>query len=394
MRDTPEEVLAEDFDRLMDRRTSDSLKWGTYEEDVLPMWVADMDFATPEAVIKALHERVDHRVFGYGKRPLALVELICERLHKLYHWEVPSEAVVFTPGVVPGFNLAVRSQSVGGGELLIQTPVYPPFLKAAIHSGLSTRVNELKRPANGPYEVDFDAFQSAVGSRTRSFLLCSPHNPVGRVFRSDELLKMAEICLRNNVVIISDEIHCDLIFPGHPHIPIASLSSEIAQQTITLMAPSKTFNIAGLECSFAIIPNPELRRKVEAARAGLVSGANLLGYVAALTAYREGASWLENLLKYLEINRNLILEFVASRLPGIFMPKPEGTFLAWLDCRGVGLPGTPSGFFLKHARVALNDGRRFGRGGEGFVRLNFGCRRSLLQEGLERMARALESTRG
>lgn len=379
-----------DFDHLIDRRLSDSLKWGTYEEDVLPMWVADMDFPAPEAVIEALRERVDHRVFGYGKKPLALIETIRDRLLRLYHWEVPFEAITFTPGVVPGFNLAIRSQAEDGGELLIQTPVYPPFLKAAAHSRLSTRTNELKRSEDGPYEIDFDDFQFALGPATCAFLLSNPHNPVGRVFRPDELSRMAELCLRNHVVIVADEIHCDLVFQGHQHTPIASLGSEIAKRTITLMAPSKTFNIAGLECSFAVIPDDELRRKFEGARAGMVPGANQLGYVAALAAYRRADSWHERLLKYLETSRDLILEFVASRLPGISMPSPEGTFLAWLDCRGAGLPGTPASFFLKHARVALNDGQRFGPGGEGFVRLNFGCPRSVLQEGLDRMARAME----
>ncbi len=380
-----------DFDRLINRRASDSLKWGTYEEDVLPMWVADMDFPAPDPVVRSLRNRVDHEVYGYGKRPQALIETIAARLHQLYNWEVSFDAIAFTPGVVPGFNLAVRSLASGGGELLIQTPVYPPFLKAAGHSGLLTQVNELKRSARGFYEIDFDAFQSAIAPSTISFLLCNPHNPVGRVFRSDELARMAEICLRNKVAIISDEIHCDLVFEGHRHTPIASLDPEIAKHTITLMAPSKTFNMAGLECSFAVISDPELRRRFERSRAGMVPGANLLGYAAALAAYRETHSWLEELLSYLESNRDLILEFVASRLHGVSMPSPEGTFLAWLDCRGAGLSETPSSFFLKHARVALNDGRHFGQGGEGFVRLNFGCPRSVLQEGLERMARAMES---
>ena len=383
-----------DFDRLINRRASESLKWGSYEEDVLPMWVADMDFAAPDPVIQSLRNRVDHGVFGYGMRPQPLIETIAARIRTLYHWDVPLDAIAFTPGVVPGFNLAVRSLASARGELLIQTPVYPPFLKAAGHSGLLTQINELKRSTEGSYEIDFDAFQSAITSSTLSFLLCNPHNPVGRVFRSEELARMAEICLRNKITIISDEIHCDLVFEGHRHTPIASLDPEIAKRTITLMAPSKTFNMAGLECSFAVIPDPELRRRFERSRGGMVPGGNLWGDAAALAAYREAHSWLEELLKYLEANRELILEFVSNRFHEISMPRPEGTFLAWLDCRGAGFSEAPSSFFLKRARVALNDGRHFGPGGEGFIRLNFGCPRSVLQEGLERMARAIETVRG
>jgi cystathionine beta-lyase len=378
-----------DFNCVIDRRSTDSLKWGTHPPEVIPMWVADMDFPVPDAVMRVLRERVDHGIFGYAKHPLELIEVICERLLQLYGWNVAFEAITFTPGVVPGFNLAIRALARPDGEVLIQTPVYPPFLKVASHFGLNTKINELQRSAEGSYGIDFDAFQNAIGSTTRTFLFCNPHNPVGRVFRPDELSRMAEICLRNQVIIVSDEIHCDLVFQGHRHIPIASLDPEIAQHTITLMAPSKTFNIAGLECSFAIIPDANLRRKYEAARAGMVPGSNLLAYVAALAAYREGHSWLEALLRYLEANRDLIVEYVTNRLPSLSMPRPEGTFLAWLDCREPGFPGNPASFFLKHARVALNDGKRFGQGGEGFVRLNFGCPKSVLLEGLDRMAAAL-----
>ncbi len=381
------------FDSLIDRRSTDSLKWGTYDKEVLPLWVADMDFAAPEAVIRALRGRIDHGIFGYAKRPLALIETIQERLRRLYDWEVPLEAITFTPGVVPGFNLAIRSLARSGSEVLIQTPVYAPFLKAAGHSGLRTRVNELKRSPGESYEIDFEDFESAVGPATCAFLLCSPHNPVGRVFRTDELSRMAEICLRHQVAIIADEIHCDLVFQGHPHIPLASLDPEIERKTITLMAPSKAFNIAGLECSFAVIPDPELRRRFEASRAGMVTGSNMLGHGAALAGYAEGQSWLEELLRYLEENRDFILEFLTRRLPGIWMPVPEGTFLAWLDCRQLGLSRDPANFFLEQARVALNDGKRFGQGGEGFVRLNFGCPRSVLTEALERMAEAVGKNR-
>ena len=378
-----------DFDRRIDRRTSDSVKWRTYEPDVLPMWIADMDFPAPAAVLQSMQDRVAHGVFGYGKRPTALIEVIQERLNRLYHWAVPAEAIVFTPGVVPGFNLANRSLSKAHSEVLIQTPVYPPFLKAAGHSGMNTRIVELSRQREGSYRVDLDAFKRAVGPQTCSFLFCNPHNPVGRAFQRDELEALADVCLRNRVPIISDEIHCDLVFGGHQHIPLASLSPEIARQTLTLMSPSKTFNLAGLEFAFAIIPDMELRRRFEAARSGMVPVSNVMAYVAAQAAYQEGQAWLESLIHYLEANRDFVWNFVLERMPSLAMTKPEATFLAWLDCRDANLPCNPAQFFLKYGRVALNDGKRFGPGGEGFVRLNFGCPRSLLAEGLERLAVAL-----
>ncbi|MFN8005670.1 MAG: PatB family C-S lyase [Terriglobia bacterium] len=378
-----------DFDCLVDRSRTESVKWRTYEPDVLPMWIADMDFSAPPAVIESLQERISHGVLGYGMRPIALIEVLQERLGRLYGWKVPGEAFVFTPGVVTGFNLAARSLHQPGGELLIQTPVYPPFLKAAGHAGMTTRIQELSRGEQGSYEVNLDEFRRAVGLQTKAFLLCNPHNPVGRVFRRSELEAMAEVCLNHHVPIISDEIHCDLIYPGHEHLPMASLSPDIARQTITLVSPSKTFNLAGLEMAIVIIPDPELRRGFEAARGGMVPASNVLSQVAALAAYRDGAEWLKSLLQYLEANRNVVRKFVAEELPGISMIEPEATFLAWLDCRGASLPDSPAQFFLKHARVALNDGKKFGPGGEGFVRLNFGCARRQLLLALEKMAAAL-----
>ena len=380
-----------DFDRLVDRRTSDSVKWGTYDSDVLPMWIADMDFPAPPSVIQALQNRVSHGVFGYAKRPMALVEVIQERLQRQYQWSVPAEAIVFVPGVVPGFNLAIRSLATDKGDVLIQTPVYPPFLKAAGHSGLNTNIQQLSKKGNASYEIDLDEFKIAVGPSTKAFLLCNPHNPVGRVFRPAELESMAEICLRNHVPVISDEIHCDLTYRGHQHVPLATMSPEIAHQTITLMSSSKTFNLAGLDFAFAVILNPELRREFESARNGMVPVPNALAYVAALAAYQDGWAWLESLLGYLEANRDFVCQFVAEKFSGVSLVKPEASYLAWLDCREANLPCSAAKFFLNNARVALNDGRKFGPGGEGYVRLNFGCSRSMLAEGLERMMSALNN---
>jgi len=332
---------------------------------------------------------VAHGVFGYCLAPPELREVIVERLARLYGWTVSTEDLVFTPGVVPGFNLAARAVTSPGDGMLVQTPVYPPILHAPANCGLASNEMELTRRPDGQYEIDFDLFAATITERTRVFLLCNPHNPVGRVFRRDELERMAELCLRHDMIICSDEIHCDLLFSGHQHIPIASLAPEIADRTITLMAPSKTFNIAGLCCSVAIIQNKDLRDKFNAARADLVGWPNVLGYTAALAAYRDGQPWLDGVLRYLEANRDFLLQYVAAHLPGIAMTKPEGTYLAWLDCRQAGLPGKPYEFFLKQARVALNDGATFGRGGEGFVRLNFACPRTTLLAALERLKTAL-----
>jgi cystathionine beta-lyase len=380
-----------DFDRLIDRRSTESIKWHYYGEEALPLWVADMDFVSPEPVVRALRERAEHGVYGYPQEPKELRAVIVDWAARHYGWQVQPDWLVFTPGVVVGFNLACHAVTAPGDGVLIQTPVYPPFFQVPKNVKLELDQTELRREADGSYTIDFDAFESAITDRTRVFLLCSPHNPIGRVWRRDELERMADICLRRNLVICSDEIHCDLTFGGYRHIPTASLAPEIAERTITLIAASKTFNIAGLGCALAIIPNPELRKQYTAAHAGLVPHLDLMGYTATLAAYRDGQEWLDELLPYLEGNRDVLLNYVETQLPGLLMGKPEGTYLAWLDCREAGIPGKPCEFFLQNARVALNDGEAFGRGGEGFVRLNFGCPRSTLVEALDKMKAALSS---
>jgi cystathionine beta-lyase len=378
------------FDITPDRLQTDSVKWRHYGDDVLPLWVADMDFPSPQAVIQALEERVAHGVFGYTDDNTQFRQVLVERMAELYNWEIQSKDIVFVPGVVVGFNLASHTVATPDGGVLVQTPVYPPMLAAAAAADMTHQEMELSRLVDGFYSIDFDAFEAAVTAQTRLFLLCNPHNPTGRVFTQVELEQMAEICLKREVVICSDEIHCDLIFPGYRHIPIASLDPEIAQNTITLVAPSKTFNTAGLECSAAIIQNPILRERYKKASKGLVGGVNLLGSLAGLVAYRDGDEWLQQLLVYLEANRDFLYDYVQRELPGISMAKPEATYLAWLDCRQAFIQGNPHEFFLREARVALNDGVDFGRGGEGFVRLNFGCSRLTLTEALERMKNGLQ----
>jgi len=393
-----------DFDEIIDRRPTDCAKWNLYDADVMALWVADMDFRSPQTVVDALRCRVDHGIFGYGMEPPELRPLLQERLQRLYGWHVDAEALVFVPGVVVGFNLATHAVIEGGDGLLAQTPVYYPILGVPDNTGCTLNSMELTPPGagatgNGQYQIDLDAFEAAIGAHTRIFVLCNPHNPVGRVFTREELEAMAEICLRHDVVICSDEIHCDLVFSGHQHLPIASLDPEIEARTITLMAPSKTYNIAGLHASVAIIPNPELRERFLAARQGIVPRLDIMGFAAMLAAYQvperteagtDDDPWLEQVLRYLEANRDVVFDAV-NEIPGLSMTRPEGTYLAWIDCKAAGLVQEPHKFFLEKARVGLNAGAQFGPGGEGYVRLNFGCPRATLVAALERMRAALEA---
>jgi cystathionine beta-lyase len=389
--------VTHDFDQLVNRRSTESSKWHKYADGVLPLFVADMDFRSPEPVIRALRERVEHGLFGYGYglEVSPLHEVVADRLHKRYGWAVSPEALVLVPGVIPGFNVACRVLAAPGDGLVIQTPAYPPILRVPGNLRLTADTAELRREPDGRYTIDFDAFELAIHSRTRVFLLCNPHNPVGRVFTTQELARMAEICLRAGLSICADEIHGDLLFSGHRHVPIATLDPEIAARTITLLAPSKTYNLAGLKCSVAVIPNAALRERFVAARVDMVQAVNILGYTAALAAYRDGQPWLDELLRYLEANRDFLVRYVRSHLAGLRMAAPEATYLAWLDCRAAGLPGAdPYTFFLERARVALSDGLTFGPGGAGFVRLNFGSPRSMLEQALDRMRQALAAAPG
>jgi cystathionine beta-lyase len=316
------------------------------------------------------------------------VEVFTERCRKRYGWDVPPEAIMLLPGVNPANNVAARTVCEPGDGIVIQAPTYPPLQRVPGNAGLEVRFPAVVRGTRR-YEIDFEAFERAITHKTKAFLLCNPHNPVGRVYTRPELERFAEICLRRNLTIIADEIHCDLVYTGHEHTPMASLGPEVAARTITMMAPSKTFNQAGLKASVGIVTDPALRERFQAARKDMVQPtANVLGYTAMVAAYRDGGPWLEALLRYLEANRDYLADYVARELPGLTMLEPEGTYLAWLDCRGAGL-ADPFTFFLEHAKVAFNDGKNFGTAGDGFVRLNFGTPRALLTEGLERMRKAL-----
>jgi cystathionine beta-lyase len=378
-----------DFDRVLKRRNTDSMKWNKYDDAVIPLWVADMDFVSADPIIEALHQRVDHRIYGYTLPPQELRTLIQERLKRLYEWSIREDDIVFLPGLVTGLNLSYHVFSDPGDGVLIQPPVYFHFVRDPVLHGRVLDDPPLVQKGD-TYEINFSDFERGITDRTKTFLLCNPHNPVGRVFTLKELEAIADICLRHNVIICSDEIHCDLLYPGYRHLPIASLGPEVAKQSVTLLSPSKTFNLAGLDFGFAIIPNPGLRKIWQTVSSGLIPGVNIMGHVAARAAYKYGQEWLDQALAYLTVNRDFLAQYLKEKLPAIRMTKMEATYLAWLDCRNAGIPGNPSEFFLKRARVALNDGTEFGRGGEGFVRLNFACSRKTLTEALDRMASALK----
>ncbi|MBN2045559.1 MAG: pyridoxal phosphate-dependent aminotransferase [Anaerolineales bacterium] len=381
------------FDELINRRDTDCAKWDLPEPDMLPMWVADMDFRSPAEVQEALLEAVRHGVFGYPHFGDCVQEAVADWVLARHGWRISPESVVLLPGVVTGFNLAANAFARPGDGLLVQPPTYGPFLRVAENFNLIQQENVLAQGEDGQYQVDLDAFEAAITPQTRIFMLCNPQNPTGRVFTREELAGMAEICLRHDVLICSDEIHSDLVYRGHQHLPLAMLDAEISAKTVTLLAPSKTFNIAGLKSSAAIIEDQDLREQFEAARQGMVGFVNALGAEAMRAAYLHGAPWLDALLVYLEANRDYLMEFVRERMPGVEAAAPQGTFLAWLDCRALELTQQEgalfNSFFAQKARVALNDGGWFGRGGKGFVRLNFGCPRSTLIEALERIERAL-----
>ena len=379
-----------DFNRVIDRRHSECIKWNRFDEDVLPMWVADTDFQCPPAVIRALHERVDHGIFGYGAPPKELYQTVIQRMKRLYDWDVLETQIGFIPGIVTGFNAAIRAFCEPGEAVIYQTPAYPPFISAPDSARLKGVQNPLLQHEDGTYYIDFDRFeQQLISENVRAFILCNPQNPTGRVFNLEELTQLAELCLKHHVLIISDEIHCDILYDNRKHIPIASLSPEVAANTITFMAPSKTYNIAGLHASVYIVQNPDLMEKLQCFCNGLVGCPSVLSLTAALAAYAEGDEWLAEQNRYLQANRDFLDEVFCTQLPGIRWNKPEATFLGWLDCSALGLAEPPYEFFLREARVGLNEGITFGPQCGDFVRLNFGTTRANLHEAINRMEVAL-----
>jgi cystathionine beta-lyase len=375
-----------DFDTPVDRRGTASMKWDKYAgRDIIPLWVADMDFRSPPAVIEALRQRVDHGIFGYTVPPEELTHEVISILQRRYQWAVAFDWIVWLPGLVTGLNVTCRTAGKDRNDVMTAVPVYPPFLTAPRYSRRNLIVVPMVE-INGRWTFDFDCLENAITPRTRLFILCNPHNPVGRIFTREELATLSEICEKHDIIICSDEIHCDLLLDeDKPHIPTATLSDKIAERTITLMAPSKTFNLPGLGCSFAVIPDKKLRRNFRQAMAGIVPLVNPLGFTAAMAAYRDGHQWYAALIDYLRANREFVTREINC-IPGLSMTHVEATYLAWINIRDTGLKDPV--LFFEEAGVGLSDGREFD--GPGFVRLNFGCSRSLLQKALHRMRSALE----
>lgn len=376
-----------DFNKIVDRRKTDSAKWLKYrDKDIIPLWVADMDFPSPPAVIEVLHHRVDHGVFGYGMPSRSLKNSVISYLAQSFNWQVEPNWIIWLPGLVTGLNVACRSTGRSGDSVLTTIPIYPPFLSAPRLSSRELKTTPLLF-SDDKWRLDFDHLDASMNAITSLFLFCNPHNPTGRVFSKSELLKLGDTCLKHDVVICSDEIHCDLVLDADcRHIPFASLSPEIARRTITLMAPSKTFNIPGLSCSYAIIPDDSLRRRFKQTMSGIVPHVNVLGMVAAQASYDHGQSWLDDLIVYLRKNRDLVYQTIGH-LNGLEMAPVEATYLAWIDARQLNR-SHPAQWFEK-AGVGLSDGRQFD--GNGFVRLNFGCPRPLLHKALDRISNAIES---
>ncbi|CAI1103338.1 Cystathionine beta-lyase PatB [Serratia entomophila] len=376
--------MAFNFDQWVDRSHSDSVKWDKYRgRDIIPLWVADSDFQSPPAVIEALRQRVAHGVFGYSHPSHDLVKVFTRRMVECYGWHIKPEWIIFLPGLVCGLNLCVRAFSAEGEATLAPTPIYPPFRKAARFAGR----RQLPVPlalVGQRWLLDLPAVSQRLEGDEKLLLLCNPQNPGGTAYRREELLQHHDFARRHDWVVCSDEIHCDLLLePGAQHIPFATLNADAAQRSITLMSPSKTFNLAGLGASMAIIPNDALRKKLQRARSGIVPEVDLLALVAAQAAYQHGQAWLDAQLIYLRANRDLVFNRINA-MPGLRLHPVEASYLAWIDCSE--LPVDNPHAFFEQAGVGLSAGLDFGD--RRFVRLNFGCRRALLEEALSRMAQA------
>ena len=382
--------MAFDFDCIIDRRNSDSLKWhGSRRADVLPMWVADMDFASPPCVLRSIRQRVDHGVFGYSLASDDVNRAVVDWAESHYGWSIDAEWIVWLPGLVPALHVACLACAESTEEVLTFVPVYPPFLSAPSAMGRSLKTVPLVQD-KGRWTIDIDEFEKAITARTRLLLFCHPHNPVGRAFEYQELSAVADVCQRHDLVVCSDEIHCDLMLEPRKHVPLASLNEETVGRTVTLMSAAKTFNTTGLNCGFAVIPNHDLRRRFSAAASGIVPQPNALGYAACQAAFEEGEGWRLELIEYLRQNRDLLQAFLSEHLPVFRMSHVEATYLAWLDTRWLGKRNNAE--FFEKAGVRLSDGRAFE--GRGFMRLNFGCPRETLRAALNRILQEVAEVDG
>ena len=385
------------FDEVIDRSETQSAKWDYFEKDLLPLWVADMDFRVPQPIINAIINRANHGIFGYSYFHSAYFDAVLNWFKRHYSWEIKKEWLAFTPGVIPAINMAIQSFSNPGDKIIVQNPVYYPFFGAIQNNGRRLLYNPLKRIGRR-YQMDLDDLKRKIKDiRAKILILCSPHNPVGRVWTRDELINVGEICIENEILIISDEIHCDLILPGFTHTNFASINNNFAMNSITCTSLSKTFNLAGLQLSNIIIPNKKLRNSfinhIESVFIPEEFGylPNDLSLVAFTAAYQKCDEWLNSLLIYLKQNVDFLKSFIRNNITQIEVIEPEGTYLVWLDFRKLGIdPDKMKNFLRQKARVVLDDGSKFGRDGEGFQRINIACPRTTLQKALERIHNAIK----
>ncbi|MBN2637026.1 MAG: PatB family C-S lyase [Prolixibacteraceae bacterium] len=382
------------FDEIIPREGTNCIKYDALERffgntDVLPLWVADMDFRTPDFIVDAIKKRVEHEIYGYTFRDDSYYNSIIGWMKRRHNWDIQQDWISFSPGVVAGLTLAIETFSKPGDEVVVQPPVYFPFFDCVKGTKRKLIENPLKI-VNGRYTFDFDDLKLKITDKTKLLLLCNPQNPGGTVFSKEELTELATICLENKIMVISDEIHSDLIFSGHKHIPFASLSEEIAQNCMVSMAPSKTFNVAGFSSSLVIIPNKtNFTRYERTLGVGHLGMGNIFGSIALEAAYSKGDEWLEQMLDYLWNNYLFLEDFFKTNLPRVNVMKPEATYLIWLDFREYGMKNAElMKFTIENANVGLNDGGRFGTGGDGWLRINIGCPRSVLVEALERLGKA------
>lgn len=388
------------FDEIIDRTKHHSVKWdeletifGADSQDVLPMWIADMEFKSPKPIIEAINKAVEHGIYGYTSRTDSYSQAIIDWMGKRHNWKIKKDWLAFSPGVVPALSLIIRAFCQPGDKVVVQPPVYYPFFRVIENNGCHIANNPLKL-SNKKYFMDYEDLEKKIDDpRVKLLILCSPHNPVGRVWQKEELIILGEICLKQNIIVVSDEIHADILFKGYKHTPFASISPAFAHNSITCTAPSKTFNLAGLQTSSLIIPNKKYYKIYENILNSLaLDENNVFGLVALEAAYRDGEEWLEQLLSYLNENLEFLMKYFKERIPKIEVIKPEGTYLVWLDCQQLGLNSKDlNNFMIKKAKVALDDGYWFGIEGRGFMRINIACPRSFLEEGLERIERAVNS---
>lgn len=384
-----------DFDQIIDRRNTNSVKIDALKEvfgadDLIPLWVADMEFLSPPEITDALKKRVEHGIFGYYTPDDAYFKSIINWLKNRHSWTVDKQDVIFVPGVVKGFAFAIDAFTNVGDKIIIQPPVYPPFKTTS--EGLNRKiVNNPLIYDNGQYSMDFDNLREVAKTGCKMLILCNPQNPSGRIWSKDELSELAEICFDNQILVVSDEIHSDLVLPGNEHIPFATVSNKAAQNNITLMAPSKTFNIAGIVSSFAVVENEEIRKKYfNYLNARQLGDGTIFGYIAAEYAYEYGEEWLNQALEYIQENIDFVDDYLQNYIPQIKAVKPDASFLIWLDCRALNLSQPElEKLFIQKAKLALNSGTMFGKEGKGFMRLNVGCPRITLEKALDNLKKAV-----